>query len=181
MKRMPARGGASKGERGLLLLVEEESWRREEAALRLIRRAARRAVAIPPQGQPEKARRERPRSVTILLTDDEAMRRLNATFRGRNRPTNVLSFPAPPGHGAALGDIAMGYGVVAREARAQSKSLAGHAAHLAVHGILHLLGYDHEKPGEARMMEAIETKLLADLGLPDPYAPRPYARRGKAA
>jgi probable rRNA maturation factor len=112
-------------------------------------------------------------SLTILLTSDEAMAALNRRFRGKRKATNVLSFPsADP---AYLGDIAIGYGTVAAEARAQGKLIRVHAAHLAAHGTLHLLGYDHLKEAEAARMERLETAIMAGLGLPDPYAPPPYA------
>jgi len=93
-------------------------------------------------------------------------RKLNFTYRKRNRPTNVLSFP----YGKGGGDVVLCHPVIAREARAQGKSLAAHYAHLVVHGILHLRGYDHEKKRDARRMEAREVRLLRRLGFADPYA-----------
>ena len=122
-----------------------------------------------------------PGKLTVLLTDDARLRALNAAFRGKDKATNVLSFPAPPSEALYLGDVALAYGVTEREARAQSKSFAAHAAHLVVHGILHLTGYDHEKARDARAMETLETAILARLGIADPYAPRPYTGPGKAA
>ena len=107
--------------------------------------------------------------VVVLLTGDDAILDLNARFRGKDAPTNVLSFPAPESAAPALGDIALASGVMTREAQAQTKPLEAHVAHLALHGFLHLLGYDHENEAEAAMMEALETKLLADMGYPDPY------------
>lgn len=107
--------------------------------------------------------------VVVLLTGDDAIQDLNARFRGKDAPTNVLSFPAPESAAPALGDIALASGVMTREAQAQTKPLEAHVAHLALHGFLHLLGYDHENEAEAAMMEALETKLLADMGYPDPY------------
>jgi probable rRNA maturation factor len=92
---------------------------------------------------------------------------LNTHFRGKNKPTNVLSFPSSDP--AYLGDIAIAYGVVAREAKAQKKRIKAHAAHLAVHGVLHLLGFDHEIETDAVVMEGLETRILATLGLADPY------------
>jgi probable rRNA maturation factor len=109
--------------------------------------------------------------VTILLSDDAALRRLNRDFREKDRPTNVLSFPAvdnPEGH---LGDLALAFGVTAAEAEAGGKSFADHASHLVVHGVLHLLGYDHETDAQAGIMEPLETEILAGLGIADPYAP----------
>ncbi|HEX8233751.1 MAG TPA: rRNA maturation RNase YbeY [Caulobacteraceae bacterium] len=107
--------------------------------------------------------------VTVLLTSDEAVRDLNARFRGKDAPTNVLSFPAPQSARPHLGDIALAYGVCAREAGDQGKPLAHHLAHLVAHGVLHLLGYDHEREEEAVEMEALERRILAGLGVPDPY------------
>jgi probable rRNA maturation factor len=106
-------------------------------------------------------------ALAVLLTDDAEMRALNAQWRGQDKPTNVLSFPAPDGFG--LGDIALGHETVAREAAAQGKSLAAHTAHLLVHGFLHLLGYDHEGDGDAAEMEARERAILSVLGIADPY------------
>lgn len=108
--------------------------------------------------------------LTILLTDDATVADLNERFRGKAGPTNVLSFPAtanPEGH---LGDIALAYGVCAREAAEQGKPLAHHLQHLVAHGVLHLVGYDHQTETEAAEMEALERLILAGLGVPDPYA-----------
>jgi probable rRNA maturation factor len=107
--------------------------------------------------------------VTLLLTDDEAVRDLNARFRQQDKPTNVLSFPALPNPDRFLGDVALAYGVCAREAREQDKPLAHHLQHLVAHGVLHLLGYDHMSDAEAAEMEALERVVLAGLGVPDPY------------
>ncbi len=111
--------------------------------------------------------------VVILLTDDETVRELNDRFRGKDRPTNVLSFPAAAMPGiegpAPLGDIVLAYGVCAREADEQSKTLRNHLTHLIVHGVLHLLGRDHEDEAEAEAMEGQERSILASLGVRDPY------------
>jgi len=114
-------------------------------------------------------------AVAILLTDDDAVRDLNARFRGVDAPTNVLAFPAGPNAEAApgymhLGDIALAFGVCEYEALDQGKALADHLRHLVVHGVLHLLGYDHQDDAQATAMESRERELLADLGVPDPYA-----------
>ena len=108
--------------------------------------------------------------LTLLLTDDETVRDLNRRFRSKDMATNVLSFPAVdiPGH-AALGDIALAYGVCAREAAEQNKTLADHLSHLVIHGVLHLLGYDHQEDAEAEVMESLEVERLARLGVADPY------------
>jgi probable rRNA maturation factor len=107
--------------------------------------------------------------VVVLLTDDDAVRDLNARFRGRDGPTNVLSFPAAESAFPHLGDLVLAHGVCAAEAEAQGKSLADHLAHLIVHGVLHLLGRDHEAEAEAEEMEAEERSILASLGVADPY------------
>jgi probable rRNA maturation factor len=104
--------------------------------------------------------------VTILLADDKRLAALNRDFRGKDKPTNVLSFP---GQGGLGGDIAIAYGVTQTEARAAAKSFADHAIHLAVHGVLHLAGYDHERPKDAKLMEPLEVKILKRLGIADPY------------
>lgn len=105
--------------------------------------------------------------VSVRLTDDAEMQRLNNDYRGKDKPTNVLSFPGGgPGH---LGDIALALGVVAREARAAGKRPAAHFAHLVAHGTLHLLGHDHLSAGEARRMERAEARILHRLKLPNPW------------
>jgi probable rRNA maturation factor len=111
--------------------------------------------------------------VSLLLTDDASIQVLNREWRGKDKPTNVLSFPSPepPGHHSPrhLGDIALAYETLVREAEDESKPLAHHYAHLIVHGVLHLLGYDHEVEAEADIMEGLEVKALATLGIADPY------------
>jgi probable rRNA maturation factor len=109
-------------------------------------------------------------SIAILLTDDEAARRLNHRFRGQDAATNVLAFPAAANAGDHLGDIALAFGVCAREAAEQDKALGDHLRHLVIHGVLHLLGYDHQVEDQARRMEEVERDLLAALGVADPYA-----------
>ena len=105
---------------------------------------------------------------SVLFADDAALEALNRQWRGKDKPTNVLSFPAPDGAGT-LGDIAIAYETVAREAQEQGKTVADHATHLLVHGLLHLLGYDHEADGEAAEMEGLERDILARLDVSDPY------------
>lgn len=112
-----------------------------------------------------------PSGVTVLLTDDDTVRDLNLRFRGADKPTNVLAFPAAANPEGVLGDIALAFGVCEREALAQRKTLADHLRHLVIHGVLHLLGYDHQDDTQASVMEAHERELLAGLGVPDPYAP----------
>ena len=107
--------------------------------------------------------------IVVLLTDDAAVRDLNARFRDRDQSTNVLSFPAAESAAPHLGDLVLAFGVCGAEAAAQGKTLADHLTHLVVHGVLHLLGRDHEAEAEAEAMEAEERTLLASLGVADPY------------
>jgi len=123
-----------------------------------------------PPPPPSSPRQGRTWNVTILLTDDDSVRELNAQFRGKDSATNVLSFPAPPNPEDHLGDVALAYGVCAREAAEQGKPLSHHLQHLTIHGVLHLLGYDHIGDDEAEVMEGLERAVLAGLGVPDPYA-----------
>ena len=112
--------------------------------------------------------------VSLRLTDDAELRRLNARWRGVDKPTNVLSFPAAAWGEASdsrmLGDIALAYETLAREAEDSGSSLADHYRHLLTHGFLHLIGYDHETDEDAERMEALERRILARFGVADPYA-----------
>jgi probable rRNA maturation factor len=110
------------------------------------------------------------RGIAVLLTDDAALAELNGRFRGKPQPTNVLSFPAAPNPEEHLGDLALASGVCAREAAEQNKSISDHLQHLVAHGVLHLLGCDHEDDAEAEEMEGLERVILAGLGVADPYA-----------
>jgi probable rRNA maturation factor len=115
----------------------------------------------------------RPASLAVALSDDAQVRRLNAEYRGRDKPTNVLSFPdgdTDPEGTTALGDVVLALETLQREAAEQGKPLADHLAHLTVHGVLHLLGWDHETDPEAEAMEEMERRVLAGLAVPDPYA-----------
>ena len=121
--------------------------------------------------------RIREADLAIRIVDAKEGRALNHHYRGKDYATNVLSFPAELPEGLPkgvklplLGDLVICAPVVAREAREQGKPLAAHYAHLTVHGALHLLGWDHEDDKEAEAMEQLEREILADLGLPDPYA-----------
>jgi probable rRNA maturation factor len=155
------------------VLIESPQWQQLPGAEGIIRAAIAGATKA---GPVEKSRGE----VCVLLCDDAAMAALNARWRGHEGPTNVLSFPAPRGaldrHGAdrpiPLGDIAIAYETLAREAADCGKPLRDHLAHLAIHGFLHLLGYDHELDGEARRMERLERDILAEMGIPNPYERR---------
>ncbi|MGB3391894.1 MAG: rRNA maturation RNase YbeY [Stenotrophomonas sp.] len=118
------------------------------------------------------ARRRKDAELSIRIIDAEEGRALNRDYRGKDHATNVLSFPAelPPGVPLPLiGDLAICAPVVQREAAEQGKRLRDHWAHLTIHGVLHLLGYDHMEEAEAEAMEALETRILAGLGIPDPY------------
>lgn len=116
--------------------------------------------------------------VSVLLTDDAHQQVLNQHWRGKDKSTNVLSFPADetepfPGEALLLGDISLAYETVALEAQDQQKSFSDHLRHLLVHGLLHLLGYDHEDNQQAHDMETLEVEILKTLGQPSPYAARP--------
>jgi probable rRNA maturation factor len=147
------------------ILVESPLWRAAPDAAAVLRRAIGEACTM--TGRPMDAT-----ELAIVLCDDTAMRTLNGRWRGRAEPTNVLSFPAAAhaANAAALGDIAIAYETTAREAEADGKRFADHLAHLAVHGFLHLLGYDHQSDDEADSMERLERLILARLGIADPYA-----------
>ena len=107
--------------------------------------------------------------LVVLLTDDAGVQDLNARFRDKDRPTNVLSFPAATSAFPHLGDVVLAHAYCAAEAQTQGKSLSDHLSHLVVHGVLHLLGRDHEAEAEAEEMEAEEREILASLGVADPY------------
>jgi probable rRNA maturation factor len=148
--------------------IASSAWR---AALPNTAAAVRRAAVAALKAElPAKART----GLSILLTDDAEMRKLNAGWRAKDKPTNVLSFPAenavdPARPPAYLGDVALGLATCKREAREQKKTLADHVAHLTVHGVLHLIGYDHMDDDQAEAMEPRETQILAGLGIADPY------------
>lgn len=112
--------------------------------------------------------------VSVLLCDDATITTLNGTWRGKTKPTNVLSFPTPSplplSEKPLLGDIVVAFETTRREAEEEGKTLGDHLSHLLVHGFLHLTGHDHETAAEADTMEALETRILADLGVADPYA-----------
>ena len=117
--------------------------------------------------------------VAVILTDDDAIQALNKRWRGIDKPTNVLSFPAlqptasaPPDAPRMLGDIAIAYQTTRREADEGQMPFDHHLSHLAVHGFLHLIGYDHETDDDAEAMENLEREILAQLGIPDPYSDR---------
>ena len=115
-----------------------------------------------------------PAEISILLCDDARIRELNRTYRGRDKPTDTLSFALgdTAGGAAALGDIAIAYETAAGDAAEQGKTMDDHLAHLVVHGCLHLMGDDHQEERDALAMEAAEREILASLGIADPYALR---------
>jgi probable rRNA maturation factor len=151
------------------VLTESPQWDAQPGAEATVRRAVAQAAAVEGTADPAA-------EVSVLLCDDAVIAALNARWRGRDEPTNVLSFPAPPaGDPAApahLGDIAIACETVMREAQEQGRPVSRHLAHLAVHGFLHLLGYDHGTDDEAERMEQLERDILTSLGIPDPYAVR---------
>jgi probable rRNA maturation factor len=146
-------------------VIDSDLWKKHPGAEDTVRQAIAEAA---------RATRALPGDVAIVLTDDAAMQALNKRWRGHDKPTNVLSFPAHamPGDGepAHLGDIVIAFEITAGEAERDAKSFAHHLAHLAVHGYLHLLGHDHESDRDADAMERLETDILARIGVPDPYA-----------
>lgn len=152
------------------ILCEHESWGTVAGLEERIERAVSAALAASGVRLLETA------EVAILLTDDAAVRALNAAWRGKDMATNVLSFPAAEGARLAtspmIGDIAVAFETCQREAQAEGKSLGDHAVHLAVHGALHLVGFDHEADEDAERMERLERQVLASLGIADPYAVR---------
>ena len=151
------------------VVIESDAWQAVPEAAVLVHRAIAAAAqsALPVRQATE---------LSVLLCDDATIADLNGRWRGQARPTNVLSFPAPPlqapGASAPLGDIAVAYETVAHEAEEQHKTVADHLSHLVVHGFLHLLGYDHQADGEAERMERLERDILAQIGIADPYASR---------
>lgn len=155
------------------ILRENGDWDTLGDAEGLIRAAVRAAFQPPPEVSADKVI-----EVSILLDNDAALQALNKQWRDKDKPTNVLSFPAPPLPEAILameaerhlGDIALSYDTLAAEARAESKAIGDHLQHLVVHGMLHLQGHDHQTPDAADEMEDLERKILADLGISDPYA-----------
>jgi probable rRNA maturation factor len=155
----------------VVVRVAEPGWRKCGVDAAGVRAAA--GIALKRGIEHKKLLRNEPaRAVTVLLMDNRQMQDLNARFRGENSPTNVLSFPAPSNVEDYLGDVAIALGVTACEAAAAGKRLSHHVQHLTVHGVLHLLGYDHVKPGEARTMEHLEIAVLHELGVANPYAMR---------
>jgi len=145
------------------------AWRRECAEATALAGQAARLVLLRGEAPVDAV-------VDITLADDDAQRSLNRIWRGTDAPTNVLAFPAadpsvpvPEGAPLLLGDVVLAFETVCREAAEQEKPLADHLRHLVVHGVLHLLGYDHDDDDDAATMEAREIAILAELGVPNPY------------
>lgn len=141
------------------LVIEDARWRKQRGLQARIKRAVREALA---QGGADTGA-----DLTILLTTDRSVKKLNHSFRGKDAPTNVLSFPADVD--GYLGDVAIAYGVTAKEAKAAKKTVADHTIHLAVHGVLHLIGFDHITPRKAKVMEPLEVRILKTMKIADPY------------
>ena len=161
------------------VVVRSARWRKRPTAQTLVKMAVLAAA---------KAVSTQPAELAIVLSDDSAIWALNRDWRGKDAPTNVLSFPAAtpkkgrngarsktPPASPYIGDIVIAYETVAREAAAEGKPFNHHLAHLAVHGFLHLLGYDHENNRDAEAMERLERRILKRLAIPDPYAVRDEA------
>jgi probable rRNA maturation factor len=155
------------------VLVVADCWQAEPDAEAVIHRAITTAAEMVDADTAEA-------ELAVMLTDDAGIRMLNSNWRSIDKPTNVLSFPAlQPSGGSGpddaprmLGDIAIAYETTRKEADDEQKPFDHHLSHLAVHGFLHLIGYDHEKDHDAEAMEALEREILAQLGIPDPYADR---------
>ena len=143
--------------------VEDAAWTAAEPACAVLAEISARAVL-------SRLTPGREGGLVILLTDNPSVQDLNSRYLGKDKPTNVLSFPAAGSAGDHIGDIALAFGVCAAEADEQGKPLAHHLQHLVAHGVLHLLGYDHEDDADAVIMENLEREILAGLGVPDPYA-----------
>lgn len=147
------------------IIVTAPAWEAQEGLEELTDRTIRQCV------ETTGARFAPECELSVNFTDDATIRELNATWRGFDKPTNVLSFETPGDLSTkpALGDVVIAYETVEREAREQDKAFEHHLTHLLIHGFLHLIGYDHQVPREADEMEALERRIAATLGLPDPY------------
>ena len=155
------------------VLVVADCWQTEPDAEAVIHRAIEAAAELAELAEVGEA------ELAIMLTDDSGIRTLNSNWRGIDKPTNVLSFPAlqapagaPSDAPRMLGDIAIAFETTRKEADDEQKPFDHHLSHLAVHGFLHLIGYDHENDDDAEAMEGLETEILAQLGIPDPYKDR---------
>ena len=168
--------------------VVTPAWtRRLPAVAAHVRKFARAAVKAALADGAPRPPGARPWTLTLLLADDAELKALNHDFRGKAKPTNVLSFPAgddlpvPRQEPVNLGDIAIALTVTAAESRKQGKRLADHLGHLTVHGVLHLFGYDHLDDSQAHDMESLERTVLARYGISDPYFLRPARKSAPRA
>lgn len=151
------------------VMVDSKRWKEPTNATAVVRRAVALAATA--------TRSTTGAELAIVLTDDSAIRTLNRDWRGIDKATNVLSFPAKDGGPRPhLGNIVLAFETIAREAKSEHKPLAHHLAHLAVHGFLHLIGYDHERDEDARDMEQAERDILRQLKIPDPYREQPAGK-----
>jgi probable rRNA maturation factor len=172
----------------IAVIVEDHAWREilseaPEIARRAARAALRHGMAMAVKGAPARARRYRGSAalgeLAVVLADDHLARRLNRNYRRQNKPTNVLSFgdldgpceTDPPGP-RLLGDVVLARETIFKEAAQQNKVLGDHLCHLVVHGVLHLLGFNHDTVDRAQKMESLERAALSDLGIADPYHER---------
>jgi probable rRNA maturation factor len=149
------------------IMVEAGEWPARTRLKRIAGKVVEAASIRLKLGLPEGA------ELSIVFTDDAHIKSLNRKFRGKSKPTNVLSFPGAPaangGIGPILGDIVLAAETVSREAEGEGLTLEAHLTHLILHGFLHILGYDHEDDGEASLMEGLETAILGGIGVADPY------------
>lgn len=152
------------------IVIEADGWAPEDDLERLVERA-RAGLDAEIGGFPE------PSAASVVFLDDAAVRDLNARFRGQDKPTNVLSFPAvgPARAAGLLGDVVLARETVRREADDGGLPFDHHLVHLIMHGLLHLIGHDHDDDAKARLMEGIETRALARLGIADPHRDREEA------
>ncbi|MBS0247270.1 MAG: rRNA maturation RNase YbeY [Proteobacteria bacterium] len=154
------------------IVVESDLWQAEPRAEATVKASIAAAAAHSTQRG----------EVSILLADDSAVREINKQWRGLDKPTNVLSFPAAgtPATQGHLGDIVIAYETLQRESEAEGRLFLHHLAHLTVHGFLHLIGYDHETDAQADEMEALESRIMVAMDLPDPWQDVSRARRERA-
>lgn len=157
-------------DRAISVIVEDGAWKKSGLRLSRLKTAARLALEAGPGELPPARPKANGRTLTVLLAGDERLRSLNANFRGKDSPTNVLSFPVSQDADGYLGDIAIAFGVTQAEAARAGITLEAHTLHLVAHGVLHLLGYDHVRARQAKIMERLEIAILGRLGIADPYA-----------
>ncbi len=156
----------------LIVDIAEDNWKRALPDLdRLANVAALQAIV---DAAPDYAQSESLIEIGIVFADDDFVQSLNKQYRSQNKPTNVLSFPLTQNHAGAnapilLGDVVLALQTIVREASEAGKTLAAHTQHLIVHGVLHLLGHDHEAENEAKAMESLEIEILDAIGVADPY------------